>query len=227
MLKANHSKADVNFNGEIVHLNNGEFVTGRDALAFEYNQGSKREHQKSGVTLWKWLKKFENLRMLNIKSTTKYSVISIIGWGEYQETEQQENNKGTTREQQQNTNKNVKNDKNDQEETTTTDRQKVFNFFEQGGFGQLGGFQIQNIDEEINDFTTAGSPEPEHMVVLGLQEALNNNVRKWSYARAVMHSWQDNKVLSAKDVEAYKASHRPQDGAFSQPQGDESDDLPF
>ncbi|MCF6419795.1 DnaD domain protein [Furfurilactobacillus milii] len=226
-MKASHAGNRMIFNGQEITVHSGEFVTGRNALTIEMNRGAKPAQLVHSDFVWRSLKKLENAEMLHIKSNNRYSVISVVHWDEYQQSAQPADNQPTSNRQPTDTINNAENANNAQEGTTTTDRQKVFNFFEQGGFGQLGGFQIQNIDEEIKDFTTAGSPEPEHMVVLGLQEALNNNVRKWSYARAVMHSWQDNKVLSAKDVEAYKASHRPQDGAFSQPQGDESDDLPF
>ena len=60
--------------------------------------------------------------MLNIKKTNKYSVVSIVKWHEYQETEQQLNNNRTTDEQQLNTNKNVKNVKNEKKNT----RKQVF-----------------------------------------------------------------------------------------------------
>ena len=51
--------------------------------------------------------------MLNIKTHSKFSIITICNWDEYQQDEQQVNNRRTTDEQQVNTDKNVKNDKND------------------------------------------------------------------------------------------------------------------
>lgn len=58
---------------------------------------------------------------MNIKSTNKYSVISIVKWSEYQESEQQLNNNRTTDEQQLNTNKKLKNLENLNNISTTTD----------------------------------------------------------------------------------------------------------
>ena len=51
--------------------------------------------------------------MLNIKTYSKFSIVTVSNWTEYQQDEQQVNNRRTTDEQQVNTDKNVKNDKNE------------------------------------------------------------------------------------------------------------------
>ncbi|MCZ1520799.1 hypothetical protein GHA87_11855 [Enterococcus faecium] len=113
LMKASHENRKILFNGKEIQVNSGEFVTGRDAITSEMNEGVKREHQVNSGSVWRWLKQFEKNGMLNIKSTTKYSVISIKNWSLYQSSEQQMNIKRTTSEQQVHTNKNDKNDKND------------------------------------------------------------------------------------------------------------------
>ncbi len=113
LMKAAHEKRKLLFNGKEVWLNSGEFVTGRDALTFEMNKGAKREHQVNSTSVWRWIKLFEKEGMLDIKSTTKYSVISISNWGAYQSDEQQVDIKWTSSEQQVDTNKNEKNYKNE------------------------------------------------------------------------------------------------------------------
>jgi hypothetical protein len=116
LMKASHKEHKQLVGMQVVDLGPGEFVTGRDALAEEFNKGAKPSDRVSALSLWRWLKNLENMEMLNIKSTTKYSVISINNWNEYQELEQQVNNKRTTNEQQMNTNKNEKNDKNEKKD---------------------------------------------------------------------------------------------------------------
>ena len=113
LMKASHSGNKFLFNGQEVHVSSGEFVTGRDAIAKEFNEGVPRDQQIVGRTLWRWLKKFENEEMLSIKSTTKYSVISIKNWHEYQVSDQQLPNNRPSTVQQVSTIKNEKNDKND------------------------------------------------------------------------------------------------------------------
>ena len=110
LLKASHTEHKQLVGNQMVILEKGQFVTGRDALFNEFNKGAKSSEIVSAVSLWRWLKKFEEWQMLNIKTTTKYSVISILGWNEYQQSEQQVNNKRTANEQQMITNNNVNKD---------------------------------------------------------------------------------------------------------------------
>lgn len=94
---------------QYINLEPGQFVTGRDALADEYNRDLSPSKRVKSLTLWRWLQKLEKLENLNIKPTNKYSVVTVINWSEYQETEQQMNNKRTTNEQQMITNNNGNN----------------------------------------------------------------------------------------------------------------------
>lgn len=85
LMKANHSKNKFLFNGEEISVTSGQMVTGAHILASEFNEGVPRDKAVTWRTLWRWVKKFENAEMLTIKSTTKYSVITVNNWGEYQE----------------------------------------------------------------------------------------------------------------------------------------------
>lgn len=84
ILKASHEDHDVMVGNTIIHLEKGEFLTGRDALECEFNKGVKREKRVSGKTLFRYLEMFEKLKMLSIKKSNKYTVISLINWGKYQ-----------------------------------------------------------------------------------------------------------------------------------------------
>ncbi|EKY7872221.1 replication protein [Enterococcus faecium] len=94
LMKASHENRKILFNGKEIQVNSG--------------------------SVWRWLKQFEKNGMLNIKSTTKYSVISIKNWSLYQSSEQQMNIKRTTSEQQVHTNKNEKNYKNEKNNKTSS-----------------------------------------------------------------------------------------------------------
>ena len=89
LMKASHSGNKFLFNGKEIVVSSGQFVTGRDALAFEFNEGVTRDHQIVGRTLWRWLKTFESEQMLSISSTPKYSVITVNNWDAYQGDDQQ------------------------------------------------------------------------------------------------------------------------------------------
>lgn len=102
LLKASHKERNQLIGNQVVNLEVGQFITGRKALANEFNRGAKNNHNISDSTLWRWLLLFEQLQMLNIKKTTKYSVVTVVNWCKYQGIEQQMNSKWTTDEQQMN-----------------------------------------------------------------------------------------------------------------------------
>jgi hypothetical protein len=112
LLKATHKPHSQLIGNQTVELKPGQFVTGREALAEEYNRDLSPSKRVKPITVWRWLQKLEKLENLNIKSTNKYSVVTIVNWSEYQDSEQQMNNKRSANEQQKITNNNGNNDNN-------------------------------------------------------------------------------------------------------------------
>ena len=113
LLKATHKPREVVIEKQVVRLEPGQFVTGRFELEKEYNDGVPNRKKISASTLQRWLRKLETWQMLNIKTYSKFSIVTVSNWTEYQQDEQQMNNKWTTDEQQVDTDKNDKNGKND------------------------------------------------------------------------------------------------------------------
>lgn len=117
LTKATHKETMVVIEKTEIPLEPGQFVTGRFSLSDDYNSALSPRKKIKDTTLWSWLKRLEEWGDLDIKSSNKYSVVSILKWSEYQEsltTElQQTDNKLTTKPQQTDTNKNVKNLKNE------------------------------------------------------------------------------------------------------------------
>lgn len=117
LYKASFDDRHITFNGMVVPLNRGQFVTGRTAMRDQMNDGVKPAQQVNSSFVWRGLKKFEKAGMLNISSNPKYSVITIVNWDKYQESEQLPNSYRTATEQQTDTNKNYKNEKNEKKST--------------------------------------------------------------------------------------------------------------
>ncbi|EJE2882860.1 TPA: hypothetical protein ACUWZ2_002696 [Listeria monocytogenes] len=125
LIKASFKEREIFLGQQIVKLNPGQFVIGREKLEEAMNIGLK--NKRTALTWWRRLQKLEKAQMLNIKSYNKFSIVTIENWGFYQgsdieneqQNEQQTNNKRTTDEQQTNTNnkdnkeKNEKNDNKD------------------------------------------------------------------------------------------------------------------
>ncbi|MFV0395653.1 MAG: hypothetical protein ACK5LC_14915 [Coprobacillaceae bacterium] len=124
LMKATHTEQKYLIGNSVITLNKGQFVTGRNALESEFNDGASKKNTIDGLTLMRWLDLFADLEMLNIKKTNKYSVVTVNNWSKYQIDEQQANNKRTSTEHQLNTNKNVKNVNNDKNELKEREKEK-------------------------------------------------------------------------------------------------------
>jgi hypothetical protein len=105
---ANHAEKDFFWNGEVKKIMPGQLLTGRKKLS--------EETGISESTVEDILKFFERQQQIQQQKTTKYRLLTVVNWNEYQgvrqQKQQQGNNKPTTGQQQADTNKNVKNDKN-------------------------------------------------------------------------------------------------------------------
>jgi len=90
-----------------IHLNPGQFVFGRLSAGEELGM--------SNSTVRNWMMSLKQDSYLDIKSTNKYSVVSIKNWEEYQKQDSKKDSRIKTEKKQNNTNKNDKNEKNKKE----------------------------------------------------------------------------------------------------------------
>jgi len=119
LLKANHKDKKIIWNNNEMIVRAGEFITGRKALRKE----TRLTEQKIRTALLILC----NVGFITIKTTNKFSIISICKYNEYQiqetgnnqQSNQQITNKQPTSNQQITTNKNDKNDKNEKKRTLT------------------------------------------------------------------------------------------------------------
>jgi len=83
---------------EPVKVEPGQFITGRFELHADYHQRRRgyKKRSPSPVTVWRWLLSLRDMQNLNIKSYSKYSIISISNWKSYQENDQQMINRRST-----------------------------------------------------------------------------------------------------------------------------------
>lgn len=114
LLKAQHQQTEIYLGYQQITLQPGEFVFGRIAAAEDLKMGES--------VVYRILSELVKLGNLNIKSTNKFSIISIRNWSLYQIGEQQKDNKKTTKKQQKDTYKNGENEKNDKKPLTPRER---------------------------------------------------------------------------------------------------------
>lgn len=242
LMKASHEPRRFLFNGQQLDLSSGQMVTGRDALASEFNYGVKPVQRVSGRQLWRWIKLFESEQMLSIKSTTKYSVISISNWGEYQSDDQHLSIERPSTVQQVSTNKNDKNLKNEKKESSLSYDSKIQEIWEQNGFGFISPMIGQNFDYWIDDFKKIGSTNQQavDVIVKAIQISIDNGVKKYSYVNRILQSWQSKKVATVEQIDAIeqerqsKLAHgakgtvrKPKQFQNFEQNDDQYDDLPF
>lgn len=86
LFKANFKEGDFTYEGEEIHLQAGQFLTGRKALALDYNEDLSPKFIVNESTLWSKLGKLEKMGNIKIDPapSRKYSIVTILNWSKYQ-----------------------------------------------------------------------------------------------------------------------------------------------
>lgn len=100
LLKANHKKVDLFWGRQNITLRGGQLIFGRYTAS--------EELKMSPSTVWFWMNELKKGEYIDIKTTNKFSIVTIKNWDKYQSLL-------TTNNQQVNTVNNVKNVKNNDE----------------------------------------------------------------------------------------------------------------
>lgn len=106
LLMANHKKREMMWNGGLIVIKPGQFITGRKQIS-----------EKSGVpqsTVEDILRLFENTQQIRQEKTNKYRLITILNWDKHQSPD----NQPTTSRQQADTNNNVNKENNIAEQSS-------------------------------------------------------------------------------------------------------------
>jgi hypothetical protein len=196
VLKANHKEQDVLFNNELVKVERGQFITGRFQLAKDLKQNPS--------SIYKRLITLQKLEILNIKSNNKFSMITVLKYGTYQDEmttkeqqkEQPRNNKVTTKEQQSNTNNNDNNDNNDNNENKEiypAKKTKNLCLFENSEFYDFGkfkesflkndkykGFDVNYYYEAVKNWSASGNKMKKDWIATAHNFALTDKTPRFS-----------------------------------------------
>jgi hypothetical protein len=101
MKKANWEANSVKMEGVVqpVKLKPGQFITGRYELHGAYHQWRKgyKKRKPAPYTLWRRLKTLERMQFLSIKSTNKFSIITMANWPKEQTQKQKVSNSVSNR----------------------------------------------------------------------------------------------------------------------------------
>lgn len=109
LTEANYAKGSQLVGNQIVELEPGQFVTGRFDIFNMYNDGLvPSERVKGEKTVYRWLDVLVSNGFLTMKSTNKYTVVTVANWELYQSTENEKTNKRPTNDQQMTTKEELK-----------------------------------------------------------------------------------------------------------------------
>lgn len=209
LTKCTHKETEVRVGKQKVLIKPGQFVYGRKKASMEMNMKES--------TIKDYMNALKEDGVITVDSTNKYSVVTVVKWGDYQSHDddstnkipaeyQQNDNKIPAKHQQNTTYKNVKNLKNDKEELDddNKDPENPHTFYEQN-FGMLKPFVSQNITEWSSEMS-------DELVVASMKLAVKNNKSHFGYCEAILRDWQTKGVKTLEDA---RALQRPQQQAQS------------
>lgn len=206
LMKASHKEHKQLVGKQVVILKPGQFVFGRKKASAEANM--------SASTLWSYMLTLKNLDTIDIKSNNKFSVVTIVNWGLYQQEEenhdskrnnkrttdeQQTNNKRTTDEQQMDTNKNVKNVENDNNEknvrssSNNDDFKTVVSMYQENIELNPAPVTFQKIQQDFNDYGK------DIMLYAIKKSALKNN-HNYSFINYLLNDWKKKQLITVDEI---------------------------
>lgn len=104
LLRANHQDVEAVHANQIIPIKRGQFITGRFTASEELSMSHAKYRKRMQI--------LGGLGQIAIKSTNKYSVITVIKYSDYQDKEKKTTNKKPTKSQQKATDNNVNNENN-------------------------------------------------------------------------------------------------------------------
>ena len=119
LLLAQHTEQKIIWNNDTLAIKEGQLLTGRDALK-----------KITGIPtstiedILNYLEKSQH--QIRQQKTTKFRLITIINWKQYQISDTKSNNRATTEQQQSDTYKNEENDKNEEKKTGSPLKKKPY-----------------------------------------------------------------------------------------------------
>ncbi|EIR8177884.1 TPA: DnaD domain-containing protein [Listeria monocytogenes] len=199
LMMANHKENEWEWMGKPFKAKPGEFVTSIKSITEECGKGISSQNVRTA------LKRFENYGFLTKESTKVNTLINIVNWGVYQESENKANtltnnqltNDSQTANKQLTTNKNVRtkecNKNNNNSDLNFKD------FWEQNGFGMMLPVELEKLLAWVDDF--AGNREIV-MKALEVTSEQGANKRNYAYVNKILKNWESRGFKTIADVDA-------------------------
>ncbi|HCY7018101.1 TPA: DnaD domain-containing protein [Staphylococcus aureus] len=207
LMEANHSKAKVSIGNQIVTVERGQRLTSILTLSDLFNW--------SRFKVKTFLDLLESDGMLEVKTTSKYTLITIVNYDFYQSEQgrsQHQNNinptskqhqsniNPTSKQHQTNTNNNDNKDNNEKNVNNEKKKATAFDFFQDNGFGFITPYNSDDLNYYLDSFEN----DSDEIVTASLKIAKDRNKVTWGYAKSILNTWLNANLKSIEQVRAFE-----------------------
>ncbi|HDJ4128223.1 TPA: DnaD domain-containing protein [Staphylococcus aureus] len=207
LMEANHSKAKVPIGNQIVTVERGQRLTSILILSDLFNW--------SRFKVKTFLDLLESDGMLEVKTTSKYTLITIVNYDFYQSEQgrnqhqndikptskqHQSNINPTSKQHQTNTNNNDNKDNNEKNVNNEKKKTTAFDFFQDNGFGFITSYNLDDLNYYLDSFEN----DSDEIVTASLKIAKDRNKVTWGYAKSILNTWLNANLKSIEQVRAFE-----------------------
>ncbi|HGZ7601313.1 TPA: DnaD domain protein [Staphylococcus aureus] len=207
LMEANHSKAKVPIGNQIVTVERGQRLTSILTLSDLFNW--------SRFKVKTFLDLLESDGMLEVKTTSKYTLITIVNYDFYQSEQgrnqhqndikptskqHQSNINLTSKQHQTNTNNNDNKDNNEKNVNNEKKKAAAFDFFQDNGFGFITPYNLDDLNYYLDSFEN----DSDEIVTASLKIAKDRNKVTWGYAKSILNTWLNANLKSIEQVRAFE-----------------------
>ncbi|HCD2805044.1 TPA: DnaD domain-containing protein [Staphylococcus aureus] len=207
LMEANHSKAKVPIGNQIVTVERGQRLTSILTLSDLFNW--------SRFKVKTFLDLLESDGMLEVKTTSKYTLITIVNYDFYQSeqgrnqhqndikptsNQHQSNINPTSKQHQTNTNNNDNKDNNEKNVNNEKKKAAAFDFFQDNGFGFITPYNLDDLNYYLDSFEN----DSDEIVTASLKIAKDRNKVTWGYAKSILNTWLNANLKSIEQVRAFE-----------------------
>ncbi|HGZ9506262.1 TPA: DnaD domain protein [Staphylococcus aureus] len=207
LMEANHSKAKVPIGNQIVTVERGQRLTSILTLSDLFNW--------SRFKVKTFLDLLESDGMLEVKTTSKYALITIVNYDFYQSEQgrnqhqndikptskqHQSNINPTSKQHQTNTNNNDNKDNNEKNVNNEKSKAAAFDFFQDNGFGFITPYNLDDLNYYLDSFEN----DSDQIVTASLKIAKDRNKVTWGYAKSILNTWLNANLKSIEQVRAFE-----------------------
>ncbi|HDC9990762.1 TPA: DnaD domain-containing protein [Staphylococcus aureus] len=207
LMEANHSKAKVPIGNQIVTVERGQRLTSILTLSDLFNW--------SRFKVKTFLDLLESDGMLEVKTTSKYTLITIVNYDFYQSEQgrnqhqndikptskqHQSNINPTSKQHQTNTNNNDNKDNNEKNVNNEKKKVTAFDFFQDNGFGFITPYNLDDLNYYLDSFEN----DSDQIVTASLKIAKDRNKVTWGYAKSILNTRLNANLKSIEQVRAFE-----------------------